>query len=157
MDSSDDFRKVLEKAFRLLGSRTSSRAILARKLKDRGFEGKLIAQALDECERLNVLNDKAFAEDYIQSLHARGYGLRRIKNTLAQKGIKKELIDELLLSDTPDEKNEERERAKKVFDAKLRLLHKEDDLRKRRDKLFRYMASRGFSADIIYELLRPLK
>ena len=155
MDPSGDFRKVLEKAFRLLGARASSRAILAGKLKNRGFDGRLIAKALDECERLNLLNDKDFAESYIRSLRSRGYGLRRIKNTLAQKGIKKELADELLLSsDTPDGKDAEKERAAKVFNAKLKSLKNESDFRKKRDKLCRYMASRGFSMDIIYELLR---
>ena len=158
MDSSEDFRKVLEKAFRLLGARSSSRAVLAGKLKNKGFEGRLIAKALDECERLNVLNDKEFAESYIRSLRSRGYGERKVRNSLAQKGIKKELADELLSSDFDSDDDEtEKDRAEKAFSSKLKSLKNESDPRKKRDKLFRHMASRGFAANIIYELLRSSK
>ncbi len=156
MDSSDDFRKVLEKAFRLLSARASSRAVLAGKLKNKGFSGKLIAKALDECERLNVLNDREFTASYIRTLRARGYGERRIRNTIRQKGISKEIIDELLSPENSDDDNTEKERAEKVFNAKLKLLKNENDPRKKREKLCRHMASRGFQADIIYELLRSI-
>jgi len=158
MDSSEDFRKVLEKAFRFLRARASSRSVLAGKLKNKGFSGKLIAKALDECERLKVLNDKDFAEYYISSLRARGYGERRIRNSLSQKGIGKELADELLSTDNrPEDDETEKERAEKVFNTKLKALKNESDPRKKRDKLCRHMASRGFQADIIYELLRNIK
>lgn len=158
MDSSEDFKKVLAKAFRLLGARSSSRAVLAGKLKNKGFDGKLIAKALDECERLNVLNDKDFAEFLIRSLRSRGYGERKIRNALAQKGIKKEVADDLLSSDLDGDDDEtEKDRAEKTFSAKLKSLKNESDPRKKRDKLFRYMASRGFAAGIIYELLCSLK
>lgn len=157
MDNSEDFRKVLEKAFRLLSARASSRAVLAGKLKNKGFSGKLIAKALDECERLNVLNDKEFTESYIRTLRARGYGERRIRRTLQQKGIKKEILDEVLSPENDDDDETEKERAKKVFDAKLKSLKNEIDLRKKKEKLCRHMASRGFSMTIIYDLLCSVK
>ena len=42
------------------------------------------------------------------------------------------------------------ERALRAGETKLRLLADETDPRKKRDKLLRFLAARGFSADAVY-------
>ena len=47
----------------------------------------------------------------------------------------------------------ELEAARRAMAGKLRSLSRENDLRKKREKLFRFMANRGFSPAVIFKLV----
>ena len=53
--------------------------------------------AADRLEELGLLNDRAFAESYARELIQRKrYGLRRVRQELARKGIPRDMAEEVL-------------------------------------------------------------
>lgn len=147
-----EYRKAFDKALNILTRRQHSREELRRKLFLKGFTSSLISNILAELERINLVNDETFAMDYMNELKGKGYGVFRIKRALANKGISNELATNLLSSEnSPDD---EVERAREAMNRKLRSLRNEKDLQKKRAKIFRFLASRGFSGETISKLLR---
>ncbi|OGV51537.1 MAG: hypothetical protein A2017_01840 [Lentisphaerae bacterium GWF2_44_16] len=147
----DENGKAMDKAMRLLSSRAHSRRELGRKLYQRGFSSGTISFVIAECERLGFLNDEDFASDYAEELRNKGYGAGKVRNSLAQKGIDRGIIDEEIAG---TEKDDEYSRAETALEKKLRTLKNEKDIRKRKEKAYRFLISRGFSGEIVSELLR---
>lgn len=148
----ETLQKAMDKAMRLLSSRGHSRKELYDKLLKRGFSKKVIMQTLSECERLNFINDFVFAENYLAELQGKGYGVYRIKNAMFKKGVPPEILKELL-ENAPDNEENEKARALESLKRKMKTLERESDPRKRKDKACRFLASRGFSMDVIYSVL----
>ena len=64
-------------------------------------------------------------------------------------------FDEPFFEEVDDDffgEDDEFEAARRAMEGKLRLLSRETDRRKKREKLFRFMASRGFSPAVIFKL-----
>jgi regulatory protein len=142
--------KALKKAFDLLSRRDHSRSELKTKLYSRKFSGASIEHALNECERLNLINDHKFAIRYVAELKFKGYGIFRLREKLYRKGIGKEIIETVLADLDVDE---EKTAARESMEKKLRQLRRETDEQKKRQKLYRHLISRGFSSDTVRELL----
>jgi len=58
----------------------------------------LVQDELDRLERLNLLSDARYAADRARSLHRRGMGSRRIRQTLRSKGVSSDDIDAALVA-----------------------------------------------------------
>ncbi len=142
---------ALEKAIKLLSLRALSEAELTRKLRDAGFPTAEITETIEVCRSRRYIDDAMLAEDYTSLLRMRNTGSRLIKQKLIKRGLGKEIIDREL----PEESSEsaEREAAMRALDYKWRMLSRESDLRKKREKAFRYLAGRGFPPGLIFELL----
>ena len=104
--------------------------------------------AVTECRRRGYLNDELLAEDFAHALSARGSGARLIRMRLRTRGLAGEHV-EAALEKTADL---EYEAARRALEYKLRMLSNEKDPRKKREKAFRFLVSRGFSGAIICEL-----
>ncbi len=142
-----------ERAMDLLSRRPHSVEELRRKLRRKKFGADLVEVELQNLLRLNLLNDRQLAEDYCrQKLHASPpVGRKRVLMELRRHGIDAQLAEEALQTvwDVDDrEEDGELNRAIEAVNRKLRLLKNEDDPRKRRAKLFRHLASRGFAGDV---------
>ncbi len=136
--------KPLERAFRYLALRGHSAVELERKLLRAGVSPDDAARAVAECRRLGFINDELYAQDCASSLAARGLGNARIKYDLRKRGVgefTENALDEL------DET--ELDRAVEAARGKRRLLRRESDPRKLREKLYRYLIGRGFSPGVI--------
>ena len=142
---------ALEKAMKLLNRRAYSAAELSSKLLQAGFPEDEVVSAVDECKRRRFIDDSLLAEDYTALLRMRNTGSRMIKQKLVRRGLAAEIIDSALPEE--DSTAAEREAALRALDYKWRLLARENDLRKKREKTFRYLAGRGFPSGLIFELL----
>ncbi len=138
---------VMKTAIRLLARRAHSSRELIDKLMARDYRYPVVLKIIDECKRHGYLNDELFTESYINELAARGQGAFRIRNKLREKGLPAELIKEKITE--LDEVSPPEERARRVLQTKLSSLQREPDPRKRREKAYRFLASRGFDADTI--------
>lgn len=147
----DETGKAMDKAMRLLSSRAHSRRELERKLYQRGFSSGTILFVVAECERLGFLNDEDFASNFAEELRTKGYGAGKVRNALALKGVERGIIEE---TSAATDRDEEYSRAQLALGKKLKTLKNEKDLRKRKEKAYRFLLSRGFSGDIVSELLR---
>jgi len=142
----------LEQAMRLLSVRPHAEKELLFKLIRRQVPAAAAASAIAECKRLGYLNDAQLAEDAASLLSSRGYGPRRMQQQLRQKGVNSELIQSALANEELDHLTSAREAAS----YKLRLLSRETDIRKKRDKLYRFLLGRGFSFEVIKTVVGEL-
>ncbi len=141
--------EVLKKAFDLLSRRAHSTKELRDKLYKRDYSKRDIDTVLAECERLGLLNDELFANDYAAELSGQGKGRFKVKMKLRNKGLSDEHIEKALEKITDNEE----ENAEQALKGKLRSLIHEDDINKRRQKAYHFLAYRGFSSDIITKLM----
>jgi len=106
MSLDDEFRKrehceIEQAALRLLANREHTRAELRRKLASRASEEGLLEQVLDGLEAQNALSDRRFVETYIALRRRRGFGPRRVRMELQDKGAAKALIADWLDESDP--------------------------------------------------------
>lgn len=146
----NSYRQAWECALRLLGIRAHCERDLTNKLRQRKFEKKIITAVISECKRLEFIDDIKFAREYIRELLDRGSGVKLIKSKLMQKGLPGSVIDNEIQEMMSD--NDELEAARIAYRKKAPSLKKETDPRKKREKYYRYMLSKGFSYDIIKEV-----
>ena len=140
--------QIMEAALKILSRRAHSVQELRNKLFKKEFARRDIDTAVAECLRLNLVNDHLLAEDYTEELKSKGCGPYKIKLMLYKKGIDKETINEV----AGGKENNESQLAAEVFARKMKSLERETDHKKRREKAFRFMISRGFSSDVIRKL-----
>ncbi|MDD3885673.1 MAG: regulatory protein RecX [Victivallaceae bacterium] len=134
-----------ERAMRYLAQRAHSEQELRGKLRRAGYADEAVEEAINACLRHGYINDELMAEDGVGLLAGRGLGSRLIKLKLRQRGLSAENIESAFAVSPVDEQ----EAARQAFDYKLRLLSRESDPRKKREKLYRFMISRGFPPEII--------
>lgn len=151
-------RKLFDKALKLLAVRDHSAGELTAKLfraaKEDPGAAAAVRFAVSECLRLNFVDDGRFARDYANLLAGRGCGAYRIRMNLKNRGIPSELIAEVLAEiSNPDD---ELERAVNAGEFKLRMLVKAEPVQKKREKLFRFLAGRGFRPEAVREALNKL-
>ncbi len=152
-----DKGKCLTKAYDYLSRRPHSVYELRTKLKGKKkqiFDTSTINKIIDECLRLGFLNDENFAKMYIEELKSNGRGWFYINQKLKQKGIANEII--LIAKEELWSQDEEKEIIKDVAINKLKLLRREKDFYKKKNKLYRFLVSRGFSSYSITDLIDDL-
>ncbi len=143
--------KTMSAAMNILSYRACSEKELSRKLYKKKFGKKTIEWTLKECLRLQLINDSYFTECYIEELMYKDFGIYYIKNALRKRGISQELIEKWCEEKITNEN--EIARLKNNITKKLNLLKREKDPRKKREKIFRFLCSRGFQSHIIYDNL----
>jgi len=141
---------ALEKAMRLLTCRALSEAELLRKLRDAGYGEEESLSALAECRKHRFVDDAQLTADSVELLRARNAGSRVIRRKLIQRGLGEQIADGL-----PEEDGEraEEEAAWRALDFKWRMLSRETDAKKKREKAFRFLVGRGFAPSLIFRLL----
>jgi regulatory protein len=150
--SNDVYRKSLNTALRILTVRDHSKYELERKLKQRGITGQLLDNVIAACERYDYINDVRTAQVYIRQRKRKGYGLKRIRYELTKKGLKGDRIQGILtecMSET-----DERECAHRLLQKHFDRFARETDILKRKNKIYRFLHTRGFSEGIISELIK---
>jgi len=140
-------KSALNTALRILTRRDHSRYELVRKLKQRGFSKKDIDVAVSSCEQFDYINDERTARVYIRQLKRKGYGKKRIGFELNKKGLKGVRIQDIL--DESVSAIDEREGAEGILKKNMKRFAREPDALKRRDKIYRFLRSRGFSQEVI--------
>jgi regulatory protein len=120
----------------------------------------LARQILDFFKEKNLIDDKEFAQWWVQQRNQfRPRGQRMLFAELAKKGINKKLIQEIIHSS--DQKEEDQTNALLLAQKKLKSLSRKafpPKLKKQilREKLGRYLASKGFDWPTIKEILKEV-
>lgn len=143
--------KIVDKALSLLSRRAHSAHELAAKL-SRGKDGspELAAYAVSECRRLNLLDDAAFARDLSGELAGRGCGALRIRMELKKRGVAPGAAAAAV--EAAHEGEDARAEAAARF--KLKSIRADDPPRKKQEKLYRFLLSRGFSPPVALTAMR---
>ena len=145
--SANDYAFAWESTLRMLSIRAHCEQDMKNKLRQKKFSQTTVAKVIEECKRLDLIDDAKFAKAYIAELKENGCGRQMIKLKLSKKGVPRELIDDELEHSFTEK--DELEAAKIAMKKKMPSLKREKDPRKRKEKLYRYMASKGFRYEII--------
>ena len=149
-----DHQHAMNTAVRILTNRDHSKYELKQKLQQRGFGRKVIDTVIVECERFNYINDKRTADVYISQLKRKHFGKRYIRMALRKKRLSGTVIENILQKNYPEA--DELENAGRLLEKKMKTFEREADLKKRSDKIYRFLYSRGFSPAVISALIRNL-
>lgn len=158
-DVIDDILKSEEKisvyyyGLSVLSRAAKSEYELRLKMKDKGFDSRLIDNAINRLKEQKYIDDGRYCEMYINDkINISKYGVLKIKEALYYKGIDKEIIEEKIKSISMEE---ERERAF-IFGQKKLFSIKEDDTRKKGIKLSNYLIGKGFEYEIVKKTVKRL-
>jgi regulatory protein len=137
---------ALAAAVRLLSGKRLTKAQLAQKLRDRGYEPGAIDDALATCEQRRYIDDRTFAQLYVKSaLDRKPVGSMRLLHALLRQGIDGTLARSVLEEFAEDEE----ERIDRAL-AKLEAIRPQDGY----EQLGRRLERQGFTAPEIARALR---
>ena len=147
-----------ERSLYILSKYSKTEKELRDKLKSgKKYDDDTIDKTIEFLKKHKYIDDEAFVKRYFE-IHKNNNCYRQMKNKLFIKGIKKELIDKILLEEFNDEKIDESNTIKKLLLKKYPNYYKEkDDMDiKEKNKVFSYLARKGFSYEDISTVLREI-
>ena len=139
---------------RLLTARACTRAELAKALRDRGVADDVSARLLDRFDAVGLIDDAAFAGQWVRSRHQqRGLGRRAIAMELRRKGVAREVAEQALAEVDPES---ERSTARQLVERRLRTqrLDGPADRAKAGQRLLGMLARRGYPSGVATEVVR---
>ena len=145
------YRHCLQTALRLLGRRDHGIQEIKDKLWRKGFSTATIESTLSECIRMDYLNDEKFTAKSVRRNINQGYGPQRIKQKLLSIGIAENLIASALTIHFNHE--QQTVACRQVFKKKYKAESHQPDQTKIKAKLYRFLYARGFSPDIIRQVM----
>jgi regulatory protein len=148
--------KIKQSSYRYLSGRNHSKYELKMKLLKKKYSKSLVGQVLNDLERQHLINDEDFARDYFNSQLRKSRGLLKIKSELFKKGVNREIIEKT--SNDHGDAFVFLESAKSIAEKKYSILIKRNiSDRKMEQKIYQFLASRGFTSDIIRETMNYLE
>lgn len=106
---------------------------------------KIFAAVFEKLEKLGLQSDENFAESFVRG-HP-NWGRRRLEIELKRRGIEEELIETFLPTDISEIENARETLAKKLRGEKVPNEYSA------KQKLAAFLARRGFSLDVIREVI----
>ncbi len=146
-------QRAVDRALNYLSYRPRSREEVRRYLRRKETPPEIIETALARLDRLDFVNDRAFAGFWIESReHFSPRGARALKNELRMKGVERDVVDELV-SDEEDEERALRAGRKKAMTL-VNISH--IDYATFRNRLGSFLQRRGFGYQIVTKTVRAL-
>lgn len=144
----DNYTRCKHSAIYSLAMREHSRRELYQKLKKKKYvEGVDLEQLLDELEHSNYLCEARFTESFIRYRASRGQGSIKISSELNNRGIKSSMISCALKISKIDWYKLAQEQLEKKFGYSKPYDFSE------KAKRMRFLSMRGFSSDVIYNII----
>lgn len=139
----------------LLKSKDYTKQQLIIKLQQNVYPISVIERAIDYVESYGYIDDKRYARAYI-SCNSRTKSRKQIELNLLQKGINKEIIENLFseLMDLDEVENEENLILRLI---KKKRFNKENATYEEIQKLIAFLYRKGFSLDKIYKVLNSIE
>lgn len=100
-------------------------------------------------ERVQLLNDRRYTEEYVNHLIQKPIGRFKIMMEAKKRGLDPEAVEQALL----DAGWNETEAAKEAVSDKERVLSAESDERKKKQKLVNFLKNRGFTDRTIFRVV----
>jgi regulatory protein len=150
--SEDDKRRAKDQILSYLSRRAHSRMELFRKTIQRGYSSDAVNAALDELERIGLVNDIQFAHQFIQyEIALRPCGKKLLINKLLKCGIDREVLLPIVNQYIKDEQSETA--TANTIAEKFMHRHQQQPPQKLREKLIRHLYAKGFDWAVIQRIL----
>ncbi|WP_315066992.1 recombination regulator RecX [uncultured Clostridium sp.] len=150
---SENYIKCKESALRMIERNFKTEKEVKDKLKLKGYDDDSIENSVRFLKEYNFVNDRAYTKAFIND-KLKTMGSQKIKYSLIQKGIAKEVIEEEL-----SDLNKENEKSVALNIAKKKLSaikNKESDKYKISGKLYRFLISKGYESNIINDIVKEV-
>ena len=144
----DNAALLRSKALQMLARREHTRHEMAVKLSSRTPSQSLVDTVLQRLEDEQMLSDARATELYIRQRVDKGYGECKVRAELFQKGVERSCVDRCLADAGVDWQWV----ARRAFEKKFSGVASGDQ--KLLMKQQRFLAARGFSAELINKVLR---
>ncbi|MDZ7703511.1 MAG: regulatory protein RecX [Trueperaceae bacterium] len=157
-DSNDayPYKRAWNYVLWLLGRRMYTQAELRDKLQKKGATDDDIAAILARLVELKLSDDSTFAESYVAGRKHRK-GPHALRQELKRKGVAKQIVADTLDDIDP---SDERRAVTRLLDKHAWRFQKavqKDDVRKAKAKAYGFLARRGFSSEVVSEVLDDAK
>jgi regulatory protein len=156
IERDEQYVQAKQRALDYLAHKPRTEAEVRRKLRRQDAADAVIDDVVARLYELDYLDDEAYAADYVRNRFAsKKYGPVRIRRELVERGVDRHVAEAAVddLFEEEDPVAAAREHAEKRWAR----LADEDDPRRRKQKLYRYLRRRGFTSDTIYPLLDELE
>ena len=145
-----DFKKARSLALKLLTICQKSQRDIEDKLKTKGFDKDVVSMAVEDLKGLGLIDDRGYALELARSkIKNRLWGINKVKCVLAEKGVQKEVIEDIVSEIRKDFDDEAViKKALKKWAEKNRVGGGKDKAR-----AFRHLLSKGFQTSLVYKVL----
>lgn len=149
LSEAEERSAIREACLRYLARRDHSSSELLKKVGKKGYRQADIRDVVRNLARQGLIDDKEFAERFVSDkMELNRWGPKKIRAKLYQKGVDREII-ESVLENALDDKELQSACIHLVLKRKRHFL-REDDLFKRKEKIYRYLSGRGYSGSVIH-------
>ncbi len=140
---------------KLLARRDHARKELLTKAKKKDYPEEVVQNILDELQEKGYINEESFAEKFTaDKFNLNQWGPSKIKAHLYKKGVSKHIIEKSISNYFED--LELKETYKNLVLKRKRRFLKEENLLKRKKKIFDYLNRKGFKPDSIFKHMDEL-
>ena len=144
---------ILDKLYRYLSYQERCRNDIEKKLAKLAVASNEHEHYISYLEKQNYLSEERYTNNYVTSkIRGNKWGKRKVRYSLKRKNISERLIDQSLRT-FPDEEYEE---IASQLAVKKNGSVNTDDFYKRKQKIYRYLAQKGFEHSIIQSSLDKL-
>jgi regulatory protein len=146
-----DVEAAYRTVLRSLEVRSYARGDLGRRMVRKGHPRHAVDAALERAAALGLLDDAAFARNYVQTRSARGRGPARLMRDLLSMGVERNLIESAIAAEWTEETDRS---AMPLALAEKRAAQLEGLPRQtRRRRVMAYLARRGFSGRDVTDIV----
>lgn len=139
-------------ALRYLAHKPRTEQEVRQKLQQKEVAPSIIGHVLKRMHDLGYVDDATYAEDYVRNRFAsKRYGPRRIQRELIKRGIDRDQAEQAVARFFQD--HDPLEAARSHAEKRWPRISRDDNPQRRKQKLYRYLARRGFTSDTIYRVL----
>lgn len=114
----------------------------------KGYSKEVCSFVIAKLKEYNYINDENYAKAYIET-YCKKFGEMKLKNNLIQKGIDKEIIENLLNDIETDEEI--------LYNMATKYMKNKENIYENHVKLMRFLAGRGFSFEDINKVVEKIK
>jgi len=152
MSLNEEIKKARSAAFKYLAYKSRSSSEVADHLKKKDFSNESVLQTVEELKELGYINDTELARQWGRSrIQSRHWGSHRLLQELAQRGIRREIADTVMLE--LYEEIDEYKIAETCAEKKIRsMIHL--DIETQRKRLAPFLQRKGFPVHIVYKILK---
>lgn len=143
--------KCREAALKLFSFKDRTEAELCKRLAEKGFDEREIAETMAFAVEYGYIDDRRYAQRYISDgINLRGHGFGRIKTELLRKGIDRLLVEEEIAL-AEEAEADPRERIAEIIDS--RFANADLGSQRERNRIFGYFARRGYAPRDIWGVI----
>lgn len=148
----DEIDEAKETALNYLSYKPRTTGEVKRRLRRDEFREEVIDEVVYQLEEQDYLDDRTYARLFAEErFSSKGYGPYRVQQDLRKRGVSEPIIDQVI--DEIFDADEMREEALRRAEKRWSRLSNEEDFRKRRKKLYDFLARRGFPFEIVREVV----